>query len=60
MAEAQDILDRMEKIFSALRDGTATNMNSLANIRTHVVALEAEVKALRTEVKALRDAHPHA
>jgi hypothetical protein len=60
MADAQDILDRMEKIFGALRDGTATNMNSLANIRTHVVALEAEVKELRTEVKALRDAHPHA
>ena len=60
MADAQDILKRMEEVFKALRDGTATNLNSLANIRTHVVDLEAEVKALRTEVKALRDAHPHA
>ena len=60
MADAQDILKRMEEIFKALREGTDTNMNSLANIRIHVVDLEAEIKALRTEVKALRDAHPHA
>jgi hypothetical protein len=60
MADAQDILKRMEEIFNALRDGTATNMNSLANIRSHVVDLEAEVKALRTDVQALKDAHPHA
>jgi peptidoglycan hydrolase CwlO-like protein len=60
MADAKDILKRMEEIFNALRDGSATNMNSLANIRSHVVDLEAEVKALRTQVKELKDAHPHA
>jgi Domain of unknown function (DUF1906) len=59
-ADAQNILNRMEQIFAALRDGTATNMNSLANIRSHVVGMEADVKAVRNDVDALRSAHPHA
>jgi uncharacterized protein (TIGR02594 family) len=57
MADAQDILKRMEEIFHALREGTDTNMDSLKNIRGHVVDIEAEVKALKAEVKALKDAH---
>jgi Rv2525c-like, glycoside hydrolase-like domain len=56
-AEAQGILKRMEEIFHALREGTDTNMDSLKNIRGHVVDVEAEVKALKAEVEALKDAH---
>jgi uncharacterized protein (TIGR02594 family) len=57
MADAQDILKRMEEIFHALREGSATNMDSLRNIRGHVVKIEADVEALKAEVKALKDAH---
>jgi hypothetical protein len=59
MAEAQDILNRLQSIYEALRDGSDTNMNSLKNIRGHVVAIEADVKALKADVQALKDAHPH-
>jgi hypothetical protein len=58
-ADAQNILMRMERIFAALRDGTATNLNSLANIRGHVVGMEAEIKAVRADVEELKRAHPH-
>jgi D-alanyl-D-alanine carboxypeptidase len=59
MAEAQDILNRLQSIYEALRDGSDTNMNSLKNIRGHVVAIEADVKALKADVQTLKDAHPH-
>jgi hypothetical protein len=50
----------MEQIFGALREGTATNLNSIANIRTHVAGVEALIKAVQEDLDALRDAHPHA
>jgi len=59
MADAQDILRRLEAIFNALRDGSDTNLNSLKNIRGHVVSIESDVKKLQDEVKKLQDAHPH-
>jgi hypothetical protein len=59
-ADAQEVLNRMEQIFGALREGTATNLNSIANIRTHVAGVEALIKAVQEDLDALRDAHPHA
>jgi hypothetical protein len=58
-ADAQNILKRMEQIFAALRDGTATNVISIANIRTHVLGAEADVKGVRDDVDALVRAHPN-
>jgi len=54
MAEAQAILKRMEEIYDALREGSATNINSLKNIRDHVVGLERQVAELKAEVAALK------
>lgn len=54
MAEAEAILKRMEQIYDALREGSATNVNSLKNIRDHVVGLEREVAELKREVAALK------
>jgi hypothetical protein len=58
-ADAQSVLKRMEEIFAALRDGTDTNLNSIANIRTHVLRAEADVKGVRDDVDALLRAHPN-
>ena len=52
-AERRAILTRMEAIYDALREGSATNVNSLKHLRDHVVGLERQVAELKAEVAAL-------
>jgi hypothetical protein len=54
MAEAQAILKRMEEIYDALREGSATNVNSMKHVRDHIGRLEAKVDALQRDVDALK------
>jgi hypothetical protein len=53
-SERRAILTRMEAIYDALREGSATNLNSLKNIRDHIVSLERQLDELNRDVAALQ------
>jgi hypothetical protein len=54
MAEAEAILKRMEQIYDALREGSATNINSMKHIRDHIGRLERQLDELKRDVAALK------
>jgi hypothetical protein len=53
-AERRAILDRMEAIYDALREGSATNVNSVKHVRDHIGRLETKLDALKRHVDALK------
>jgi hypothetical protein len=52
-AERHAILTRMEAIYDALREGSATNINSVKHIRDHIGRLERQLDELKRDVAAL-------
>jgi D-alanyl-D-alanine carboxypeptidase len=53
-ADRRAILARMEAIYDALREGSATNVNSMKHVRDHIGRLETKLDALQRDVGTLQ------